>query len=303
MRRWRPIRTLGGVIGLLLALGMWLEAAAFALLLPGPVTAQTFWYGLSTLGLFVLGCIVLYWAVAFFTLRYSFDRNGLTVYWGATRQVIPMNHIAEIRKWKEGERVRRWGIFWPGYGRGRARSTNHKVVHFFATAGRADQLLVCTPAEDYVLSPRDPKAFLQEIEVRRNLGITRQLTQERAYWWIFEWPLWRIPALWFLSGITLAINFSLVGFLCFRYPTLPPLIPIHFVEVVEDSQVRIIADVIGRSADLFEIPVFGLLIFAGNFSLGVLVHRRHRLLLMLLLVVALVVQVIFWLGVFYILSH
>jgi hypothetical protein len=303
MRRWRPIRTLGGFIGLLLALSMWLEAAAFAFLLPGPVTVETFWYGLSTLGLFVLGCVVLYWAVAFFTLRYSFDRNGLTLRWGATQQVIPMNLITEIRRWKQGERVRRWGIFWPGYRRGKARSQLKKAVHYYATAGRADQLLVCTPTEDYVISPRDPEEFLRELELRRNLGLTRQLAQERVYWWIFEWPLWRIPALWILGGLTLVINFSLIGFLCLRYPTLPPLIPVHFVEVVEDNQVRITQDVIGRSKDLFEIPVFGLLIFGANFSLGVLLHRRHRLLLIILLAVALVVQMIFWLGVFYILSR
>lgn len=306
MHVWRPVRSSGGFIGCLLALLLWIEAAAcvlYLLSLPGSVTAATFWLALGGLLLLSLGLVVLYWSAAFFTLRYSFDRNQITLRWGGTHQVIPMNQVTQIRRWREGERVRQWGLRWPGYYRGQGRSEHLGQVHFYATAGRDRQILVVTSDEAFVLSPRRPEQFIEEIGIRRGLGVTRHLDQERHYWWIFGWPFWRDRPLWILAGLALLVNFSLVGFLSYRYADLPPLLPIHFVEIVEEGQSRIIADIIGRSQDLFKVPLFGLLILLGNLFLGTFLYRSRPLLVRLLTIVALVVQVIFGLGVLYILIH
>ncbi len=307
MRSWRPARSLGGIIGLLLTVLSWLCAAGlgyrFVQVLSAGRTAQAFWLGLSTLGLLFLGAVLLYWSVAFFTLRYDLDRNGLTLYWGADREVLPMAAIREVRPWQGGERVRAGGLFWPGYHRGKGHSPTLGKVRFYATTGRSGQLLVRTDGETLVISPREPTRFLEELRIRQNLGVTRPLERVRCSWWIFGWEFWRIPAIWIVGGLALLVNLALIGFLCYQYPSLPPRMPVHFVEIVEEGRVRIVADLIGRSLDLFKLPAFGLVILFGNLGLAALLHRRRRLLVSLLLAVALLAQILFGLGLFFILAH
>jgi hypothetical protein len=331
MRVWRPVRSLGGVAAVLLALALWSLAAwlIWALLLPvlgrsfwgtvgerlavwtyvgqpssapslSLISGQTFWLALGAFLLLALGIVLLYWGAALLALRYTFDRNGLTLHWGGIHQAIPMNRITAVRRWAEGERVRERGLRWPGHHRGHGRSAELGPVEFYATAGRPAQVLVCTAEGSYVLSPRNPEEFVQEMEVRRNLGITRQLAQERRYWGFLGWTIWRDPVLRILVGAALLVNLSLLALLCYRFPSLPPRIPIHFGESASEG---IGPDYIGPSQELFRLPAFGLLILVANLVLGILLHRNHRLLVLLLSATALVVQVMFWLGAFYILYH
>lgn len=296
MQVWRPVRSLGGIIGFLFTLVLGIAVVWLVPLFPGPVSLQTFGVGLGVLVLACLIVILLYWSVAFFTLHYTFDRNGLTLWWGGSSQVIPMNRITEIRRWRKGERARGTGLRWPGYHRRRGRSRELGPVHYYATAGRRAQLLVCTPDEAYAISPRDAEGFVRAMEVRQNLGITRQIAQERRYWWIFGWAVWRDRVFVLLVALAAATNLALLAFLCHRYAALPTRIALHFREIVDEGQVRIIPDIIGPSRDLFKLPVFGLLIFGVDLFAGLLLHRRHRLVVLLLLGVVMLVQLIFLLG-------
>ncbi len=331
MRVWRPVRSLGGIAAVLLAVALWAAAAwlIWMLLLPGlgrspwrllgerlglaahagqlvriapvsPISGETFWLALGALLLLVLGGILVYWGVALFTLRYSFDRNGLTLHWGGSHQVVPMNRITAVRRWEEGEVVRERGLRWPGHHRGYGRSDRLGRVDFYATAGRPAQVVVCTAEGAYALSPRRPAEFIEEMEVRRSLGITRQLAQERQYWWLLGWTVWRDVPLRILVGLALLVNLSLVALLCYRFPDLPARLPIHFGESAGQGMVP---DVIAPAQDLFRLPLFAVMILLGNLVLGVLLHRGHRLLVLLLATAALLVQVMFWLGAFYILYH
>lgn len=285
------------MIGFLLTLSLWLGAAYLTVLLPGPASLRTFWLGVGILVLSFAGGIFCYWSWAFTNLRYTFDRNGLVLYWGGMRQVIPMNQITEIRRWREGEWVAERGLRWPGYHRGKGYSHVLGEVHFYATAGRGSQLLICLENETYIVSPRDEDAFVQEIELRRNLGVTRQLQRERQLNWFLRWSIWQDSRPWLLAGLALLINLSLFGYIFYRYPTLPALIPMHYSVIGN----RFEADIIGFSRDLFKLPVFGFLVLGGNFSLGMLLHRQYRVLVVMLQIVALVVQVAFWVGSLFIL--
>lgn len=303
MRTWRPVFSFGGLIALLLALIAWILGAFLVSFLWAPVSGKTFWLALGALLLFSLGILLAYWGVAALALRYTFDRNVLTLHWGWMRQVVPMNRISAIRRWGEGERVREHGLRWPGLHRGFGRSEGLGPVEFYATAGRPAQVLVCTPEATYVLSPRQAAAFIEEMEVRRNLGITRQLGQERRYAWLLGQSFWRDRPLLILAGLALLLNLALLALLCHLYPTLRPLLPIHFSEMGEGGRARIVPDIIGPSGDLFKLPAFGLLLLGGNVFLAALLHRRHRLLALVLAAVALMVQGVFWLGAVYILTY
>lgn len=303
MRTWRPVFSFGGWIAFLLALIAWVLGAVMASMLLAPVSGRTFWLALATLLLLAGGAFFLYQALAAFTMRYVFDRNGLTLYWGWTRQVVPMNRITAVRFWEEGEKVRERGLRWPGMHRGHARSESLGAVEFYATAGRPAQVLVCTAEGSYVLSPRQPRSFVEELELRRSLGITRQLAQERQYGWLLGLTFWRDRPMLLIAGLALVLNLTLWAFLCYLYPTLDPLLPIHFSEVTVAGQSRIEPDFIAPASDLFKLPAFGLLLLGANVVLGVLLHRRHRLLAVMLGAVGLLVQAIFWVGMIYILTH
>jgi hypothetical protein len=155
-----------------------------------------------------------------------------------------------------------------------------------------------------VLSPRDGDDFIQEVELRRGLGITRQVAQEEKPWWPLGWSIWGDRSFWLIVGLALAVNLALFALLCYWYPILRvsrPLLPLHYSQVFEEGRVRIVPDIIGPAADLFKLPTFGFLILGANGSLAALLHRRHRLLVLLLMGVTLVVQVMFALGAIYIL--
>lgn len=303
MRVWRPVRSLGGLICLLLVPAVWILAVETASRI-FPVRQLTFWLAIGTLLLVFVGFFFLYWGVAFFTLRYTFDRNGLILYWGGIRQVIPMNRIVAIRRWEEGEAVRELGLRGPGYHRGRGRSAELGRVEFFATASRSAQLLVCTPDGTFVLSPQAPDEFIEEIALRHDLGITRQLVQERHSWWLLRWSLWRDRLVWMLTGAALLTNLALFALLCNWYPFLRavrPRLPLHYSEIMEENLVRIIPDIVGPASDLFKLPAFGLAMLSVNLALGFLLHRKHRVLVILLSAVSLLTQVMFYLGAAYIL--
>lgn len=303
MRVWRPVRSLGGLICLLLVPIAWILAVEAASRI-FPVRGLTFWLAIGTLTLFLAGLILIYWGVSFFTLRYVFDRNGLTLYCGGIHQVIPLNRIVAIRPWAQDEVVRERGLRGPGYHRGYGRSADLGRVEFYATAGRPAQILVCTQDGAFVISPRAPDEFIQEVEVRRGLGITRQLAQERHLWWLLRWSMWRDRLVWIIGGAALLINLSLFSMLCSWYPFLQdmrPRLPLHYSEIMEENLVRVIPDIVGPASDLFKLPAFALGLLGVNLVMGFLLHRKHRLLVLLLMAVALLVQVMFFLGAAYIL--
>ncbi len=301
MHLWRPVRSPGSVIAFLVAALSLILAAWLGRLAIAPISGLTFWLLMAILFLCSIGVLFFYWGVALLTLRYTFDRNGLVLHWGGNRQVIPMNRVTAVRLWAKGESIHERGLRWPGCHRGQGRSAELGTVEFYATAGRPAQVLICTEGRTYVLSPRHPEDFIREVEVRRRLGITRQLAQERIPWWPFRWSIWSDRPLLSILAAALFLNLALLAFLCYRFPILDPQGPIHFTQILEAGSVRIIPDYIAQSQDLFRLPAFGLLLLGGNFFLGLLLHRRERALALLLAVIALAVQVLFDLGAFYIL--
>ncbi len=303
MHLWRPVRSPGSLFAFLMAASSLILATGLARAAIAPVSGLTFWLLLGVLLLGSLGALFFYWGVALLTLRYTFDRNGLTIHWGGNRQIIPMNRVRAVRPWAEGEKVRERGLRWPGCHRGRGRSAELGTVEFYATAGRPAQVLVCTEGHTYVLSPHRPEEFIREMDLRRRLGITRQLAQERIPWWPLRWSIWSDRPLLSLLATALLLNLALLALLCYRFPILDPQGPIHFTQILEAETVRTIPDYIAPSPDLFKLPAFGLLLLGGNFFLGLLLHRRERALALFLAVIALAVQVLFALGTLYILTR
>jgi hypothetical protein len=129
IRSWPAAPSAGaavGVLALLLSLG---AAAATAVLFYNRIQEAdadliSFAVGLvlflALLASFAFG----YWLVALFRLRYSADRNALTINWGGISQVVPMPSISALIPAAEltnPPHLRRFaGVRWPGYHVGQA---------------------------------------------------------------------------------------------------------------------------------------------------------------------------------------
>ncbi len=305
MCRWRPVFPWGGFLSLLGGLAAWTGTIALLMRLPDAISAATFWLGLAALIALCVGAILLYWTAALFSLRYAFDRNRMVIHWGLSRQVIPMNRITAVRRWHPDECVAERGLHGLGLPVGYTRSEDLGAVRYFATRGRTAQVLVCTPQETFVLSPRDPDRFLQEMELRRALGVTLQAPQEVHHGPILGLGIWRERAFWALLAAGLVLNLALWAVLCYRFPELAArgFLTIRYREVVEEGQRRIIPEVIGRPADLFRLPLFGAFLLGGNAALAAWLHRSHRPLIYLLGATGLFVQLLFWVQIVFLLAR
>jgi hypothetical protein len=90
-----------------------------------------------------------------------------------------------------------------------------------------------------------------------------------------------------LGGI--AVNGALFGVLLFRYPSLANLLPLHF-----DVSGQI--DRIAPRDQVFALPIIALMTWAANGVIGAIFYRRERMISYLAWSGALVVQVLFLLA-------
>ncbi|HXK34082.1 MAG TPA: aminotransferase class IV, partial [Dehalococcoidia bacterium] len=96
---FRPSRTVGSLVGG--ALAAWCAVLAAALVVRGLMLDVE----LSVIPLYVaatvfalLALLFAYWTYSLGTLRYTIDRNALTITWGDIRQMVPLSQIERLKK-------------------------------------------------------------------------------------------------------------------------------------------------------------------------------------------------------------
>jgi hypothetical protein len=235
--------------------------------------------GLGMALLLDLGALILllYWSIAALRLRYRLDRNGMVVYWGASRLVVPMERIHEVAPGSQvhspedsspGYRAFR-GVAWAGLWAGRAQTSDGVPAWVHTTAPLAQSTVVFTPDCAYVISPRDPAAFAEAWRVRRPLGPTQHWREEEQRAWPLNLLIWHDRLAWALVGLGLLANLALRGYLAFVYDLLPAALAFHF-------------DVLGQvdrtasRAEILRLPQVALLMLAIDLALGFAVYRRER---------------------------
>ena len=128
------------------------------------------------------------------------------------------------------------------------------------------------------------------------MGPTQIMEQSSKRPSILSWPIWRDwlgLVLW--SSSILAI-LGLIGLLCFKFPSLPLLLPLHF-----DAAGR--PDRLGARGQIFIIPLIGLLTLLLNGVFGSLLYQRERLASYLLWGGTFLIQVLVWTATIGILGH
>lgn len=259
---------------------------------PQQITFLSFAVGLLILLSVPLLAVVIYHTLSCFTLRYYLDRDGVTIRWLGGHQVVPMRDIQRVLPGDRlsGPVVHRRGVRWPGHERGVGAIPGIGRTRFLATRPPNGQLLLITPGQALAISPHGPEEFVDSLEARQELGPNRILEPERwrAPW--LTWNLWQDRTAGLVLGAATTINLGLFAFLCARFPRLDELMPLHY-----NSQG--LADRIGTKAELFTLPIIGLIILGTNLVLGLLLYRRERAGSYLLWGAAAAAQMLFWLAV------
>lgn len=289
MTEWHPDPHTGLRVGLaLIAALVLIDAGLIAWAAAAPVTLATFLAGLLVLlSLAAIGWLA-YRLTGLIRSAYILDRNAVVILWGETEQVIPTPQIERVILGEEVRgRLRFRGIRWPGCWVGYGEIEGIGPVLFYATAPLEEQILIQTPGLAYAISPEDRDGFLRTLQSRLQMGPT-QLVEQSSHGPAFaRWEFWRDRlALGLLSAGFLAL-LALVGFLCARFPGLPPLLPLHF-----DAQG--IPDRLGARGEIFYIPLIGFVVLLTNGALGGALYARERLAAYLLWGMGFLVQVLFW---------
>ena len=285
---WKPPRSL---VSLLLLAGLLVALLAVDIVLAWTLTRSE--VGLRALALALVIALSLpvlavlaYWLWGALTLRYTLDRNALTVHWAGATHVIPLPIVQRLVPGTElptAPRVQ--GLRLPGYTVGQAELPDLGRTLFFSTRPLAEQVFVVTPLQTYALSPDDPAAFLAEVATRQRLGPTEYVAQTvRLAPWL-GLPIWRDRVAHLLLGVAALACVALYAWVVARYPDLPASLPLRGPTLPP----------LARLAALL-LPTIGLGALVGNGLLAALVHARERGAALLLLGGAVAVQALLWVA-------
>lgn len=285
---WKPRRSVGGLVGIaLILLVLAIDGALLSRLIDSPASFTSFALALAIASSLLLLIFLAYRTYGFFSLRYRLDRNCLIITWADIQRIIPLGSITRI---VEGGATKAKGMRWPGYWIGRGEVEGMGPVLFYATCPPVRQLMVLTPSVIYGISPVAPEEFIAAFEARRRLGPSRSLAQETHRAHFRNWAIWSDESALLLTALSFLANLALFAYICWRYPTLPKLLPLHW-----DASGHV--DRIGTKSQLFSPPIIGLITLLTNYSLGFTIHSRERFGAYSLLGGAIVVQVLLWLAV------
>lgn len=255
--------------GLLAILGLIvLDALLVRILTTRPVDGLSFLLALIVLGSLLAIFYLSYRSRGAFNLEYWVDRNGITLVWGPTRQIVPMGQIQRVVPSPKVVPLDAASIWhWPCSHRRRMRTETFGTVNAYGTVPLSEQIILVTAGENYSISPQDPQGFLSALQERFALGVNRTLDPELRRPPIWTWPLWRDKGALFLIGAGLLGVLVMFGALCFRYPGLSADLPLHF-------DVTGLPDRISPKSELFTLPLMGLAVWLFNTGAGVWLYRR-----------------------------
>jgi hypothetical protein len=281
-RRWPGVLTGAGFLLLFVTVDVWL-ALYIARRTPDLIS-----FLLGLLGLFTLPVLVSigYGLYGLLNLTYDMNRNRLVIRWVGSEQVIPLGRITRIVEGSQlAESVRWRGVRWPGYmiGRGQVPGAEGGRFLSFATEPLSHQLLLVTPSLSYAISPLNRQGFLAALAIRCQMGPVEYVAQEARHPLFLTWSLWRDRTLRWLVLAGAIVNAALFGYLCWRYANLPLILPLHFDPLGYGDRV-------GARAELFRLPLIGLLMLLADGALSGVLHRRQRVASHLVLGGALLVQ-------------
>ena len=283
---FRPPRAVGTLIGG--ALAAWCLLVCVALVARAVVTdvdlSDIALYIAATV-FFAIGLLFAYWTYSLGTLRYTLDRNALTIVWGDIRQTVPISQIERLVPGRELANPHIAGVSWLGHhvGRGEVEGGIGRTL-FYSTHRSPEHLLyVVTPAQSYAITVEDEVAFADAVQSQQRVGslISVQQGPERLY--LAAQPFWADRAAQGLALAAFAMFFAMFAYVYQQYPGLPQSIALSFPELEGITR-------IGSKDELLKIPAAGIIILLVNLALGFVAHSWERMVGYLLLIAAISAQ-------------
>jgi len=289
--KWTPNRRKGVLFGIgwivLLAL---IDVGLIWRVVAGPINGWSFICAL--LALLSLPAFVLlgYWIYGLSQLRYEFDRNRLIISTGAVTQVIPMNQVDRVLDGRKLDvQVRMKSLCWPGYWIGQGVLEEGGMTLSYAVDPPTEQVFVVTPTLAYGISTPDVDTLMDVFETALSMGSSAEVKQETQRAAYVGWSVWGDRLMQVILLCSIAVNLLLFGILCFRFPSLPVRLPMHY-------DVAGMVDRIAPREQIFALPVIGLIVWGANSLIGALLYRSERVASYLVWSGALVVQLLFFLA-------
>jgi hypothetical protein len=289
MTKWDINVGTGFAVGIsLMTLISLVSAALIGITASQPISFGTFLVGIGVLLGFALVALLAYWVYGLVSASYLLDRNALVITWGPSRQVIPTREIKQVLTGDEIKGgIRFHGGRWPGHWVGYGQIADLGETLFYATVPPREQVFVATPGLVYGLSPANREEFLESLQKRLQMGPTQMVEQTSRRLPLLNWRIWRDRLGLVLLGAGALTLVSLLGMVCFRFPALPRLMPLHF-----DASGS--PDRLGPRGEVFLIPLIGLLTLLTNGMLGSLLYHRDRVASYLLWGSSILVQLLVW---------
>lgn len=295
MRRWKAHSSIGRHLALLLLAvvlaGLALVARQLGQALSGPpeswrVDLSVYGLALELIALLLLAGALAYRGFSAFTLGYELDRNGLYITWLGNRAVVPLDQIQSVDLGLSGARLPWRAVQGIGYYWGQGRTADGRRLHLFSTQPLSQVLVVYTAEDVYAISPDDHEAFVQDLEQRRNLGATKPLAATFQPSRMFLYDFWNDSTVRILLFIAFALNLVALGILAARYPSLEPMIRMHFDAAGQVSDLRPRHQILFLPLAAFSLSLFNMLV-------GLLFYRSQQIGARLLQGASVMVQVLF----------
>lgn len=279
---FRPSRTVGTLVGG--GIAAWCFVVTAALTARGAASDVSLGiialYIVATV-FFFIGLLFVYWTYSLGTLRYTLDRNALTIGWGDIRQTVPIAQIERIVPGRELPNPHVAGVSWLGHHIGRAEIEGGIGDTLFYSTHRspAGLLYIVTPAQSYAISPEDEVAFAEALQAQQRLGSLIAVPQAPDRSYLAAQPFWEDRTAQMLALTAFAAFFVMFGYIYHQYPGLEQSLPLSFPQLNGVTR-------IGSKSELLKLPLTGIGLLLVNLALGFVAHSWERMVGYVLLVAA-----------------
>ena len=279
---FRPSRTIGSLVGG--GLAAWCFAVALALVVRG--LTQDISVGIISLYVaasvfFFIGLLFAYWTYSLGTLRYTLDRNALTITWGDIRQMVPMSQIERLVPGRELPNPHVAGVSWLGHHIGHADIEGGIGDTLFYSTHRSpsDLLYVVTANQSYAVSISDEVAFAEAVQAQQRLGSLVAVPQAPDRLYLAAQPFWEDRTAQALALAAFATFFVMFAYVYQQYPGLPQSIALSFPQLNGVTRVA-------SKDELLKLPMTGVGLLLLNLGLGFVAHSWERMVGYVLLIAA-----------------
>ena len=279
---FRPSRTVGSLFGG--GLAAWCFVVALVLVVRG--LTQDISLGVISLYIaasvfFFIGLLFAYWTYSLGTLRYTLDRNALTITWGDIRQMVPMSQIERLVPGRELQNPHVAGVSWLGHHIGRAQVEGGIGDTLFYSTHRspADLLYVVTANQSYAVSIDDEVAFAEAVQAQQRLGSLVAVPQTPDRLYLAAQPFWEDRIAQALAVAAFATFFAMFAYVYQQYPGLPQSIALSFPQLSGVTRVA-------SKDELLKLPMTGVGLLLINVVLGFVAHSWERMVGYVLLLAA-----------------